>query len=247
MKYIPIIIPCAGKGSRAGLESPKSLFVYNGQTIFGSIIEKCATACDELGLKPIFYVVVRESSKEFVEILNSVEKEVEFTFVLQPVSTGTADAVNRSVLEILKQPLPISASLLLWGDCIGFSVKTLKSIIVEVGNHDVVVPGFYSDDCYTVFRVKRKNIITSCEETKDREGKVSGYTDIGVFSFKHKLLQPFLEDEVISASDSGRESSFIQALSLASGKLDCFLLDGISPSEKKGFNSFEDLNESYLS
>lgn len=242
MKYIPIILPCAGKGTRSGLNSPKSLFVFDGKTILESIIDKCIIASDKLDLTPHFYIVIRDFTNEFTEVLNSIPSKFKFTFVFQPASNGTADAVYRGVTEITTQSEPSSICALVWGDCIGFTPDTLVSTISAASRYDVVVPGFYSEDCYTVFELNNEKMISTCSETKGNNIQITGYTDIGIFSFNPGMLMPHLENEITCASQNNRETSFINALSSASSQLDCFFLDDAAPLEKKGFNSPGDLN-----
>lgn len=241
MKYIPIIVPCAGKGSRSGLNSPKSLYVHDGKTILESIINKCIIACEGLNLKPHFYIVIRDYADDFINILSSYSSNIDFTLVEQPYSDGTADAVNRGVVEIINESESASLCVLIWGDCIGFKPKTLVSTIESINGYSVVVPGFHTNNCYTVFEVNQEKMITSCSETKDSKDRIVGYTDIGMFSFRPKILKPYLDNEVISASQSGGESSFIKVLSTVADKIDCLFLDKALPVEKKGFNSPNDL------
>ncbi|MFT4803062.1 MAG: bifunctional N-acetylglucosamine-1-phosphate-uridyltransferase [Psychroserpens sp.] len=241
MKYIPIIIPCAGKGTRSGLNSPKTLFVYDGKTILESIVGKCIVACDKIGLVPRFYIIIRDFSCDFIEVLSSFSSKIEFTLVIQPTSDGTADAVYRGLTKINEELNGSFLCALIWGDCIGFSSETLTSAIEATNQYPVVVPGFYTDDCYTVFNLDQQNMITACNETRNSKNKITGYTDIGIFSFNPEVLMPFVENEVASASEDKCESSFINVLSEISRQNDCLFLDSATPLEKQGFNSPSDL------
>jgi len=241
MKFIPIIIPCAGKGSRSGLSFPKSLFVYDGKTILESIINKCIVGCERLKLKPHFYIIIRNNREDFFNILSLYSSECSFTLVNQPYLAGTADAVNCGVSEIINELDSNPLCALIWGDAIGFNQETLVSSIESMNGYSGVVPGFYTSNCYTIFEVNHQKMITYCAETKDDINQINGYTDIGMFIFKAKILKPFLDKEIMSSFINRDESSFINVLSMAASELDYLFLDVALPSEKKGFNSPSDL------
>ena len=243
MKYIPIIVPCAGKGSRSGLSFPKPLFIYEGKTILESIIEKSIKTCEQLDFLPIFIIVIKDDKKQFLQVLDSILDESDFLLVTQLKANGTADAVLKALFEIKRRYHNTDRCALIWCDCIGFRSETLEASIIEVNNYDVTVPGFYTEDCYTAFALNKQNLINLCYETKEIEHKVEGYTDIGVFAFRYNKLLPFLIEEVSFALEVEQESSFINALSRATSKIDCFFLDVAEQQEKKGFNSPHDLEE----
>jgi bifunctional N-acetylglucosamine-1-phosphate-uridyltransferase/glucosamine-1-phosphate-acetyltransferase GlmU-like protein len=241
VNYFPIIIPCAGKGSRAGLPYPKSLHLYKNKTIFQSIVEKSIAACAELSLEAIFIIIINGYDDDFSEILTA--SGVKFILVDQSIPLGTADAVYKGVCSVTEKYNQLKNSALIWGDCIGFKVETLKRSIMEISNCDVVIPGYYSNACYTAFQVDENNSVSSCYETKNISHDISAYTDIGIFSFNNNKLKYFLDVEARNSIKSHRESSFIDALSNATNLLNCILLDIADPEEKQGFNSQIDLKK----
>ncbi len=241
MKPLTIIIPCAGKGTRSELNYPKTFYKYDGKTILEAIILKCLLTAKQLQAELSIIIVIHDSEDKFKKLLDTIQGDFYYKFVYQNELLGTAHAVELALDGFIDQDINDQLIGLIWGDCLGFKAETLTKILSETQG-EIVVPGFYSNRCYTCFNVESNGQIKSCYETKGFDTQPNGYTDIGIFAFKARVLRKYLRDEVRVANDNGTESSFIGTLSMAANLEKCLFLDIANPSEKQGFNSKNDLD-----
>lgn len=244
MKPIPILIPCAGKGSRTGLRSPKALFKVDGVPILISIIRKVLSAFNHCEGQPFFYISYAHHAQLFKSCLKEYELFDSCELVYQPFQDGHGRAVYDLISHVKREGSdPNARSCLIWGDCVGFR-SSLLNIVFDKFNPDfadVCLPGLFSNSAYTLFELDMAKRVLACKETRD-EHLNAGFTDIGIFAFRLNVLEPYLKDEVDCAMRQSRETSFIKGLSKACSHLTVRFLDCATDGDKHGFNSFEDLN-----
>lgn len=238
------LIPAAGKGTRAGLPYPKCLHKYKGKEILIRTLEKLSTVSK---IKNIFSTIVilipAGKNQQFISILErytfdnlNIHLEQQF----QPRGTASAVFLSYAAASTLSSGGPYN---IIWGDCIGFSTSTLLKTL-DCYKGDIVIPGLYMKKCYTLFTLEGKNKVIDCNETKKLKISPSGYTDVGVFKVNNELVLSNNLKRFIDNSNDIYEDSFIDFLSnycKKSGNVN--FLNCCKTSEKKGFNSFEDLND----
>lgn len=237
------LIPAAGKGTRAGLPYPKCLHEYNGTEIIISNLKKINSVAFKN--EAIFQVVILVAEGKLGAFLSIINKysffNLDIHFGQQIEAEGTASAVLQSYLTLESNCL--DRFCIIWGDCIGYREETLQKLL-ENESCDVVIPGLYMRECYTIFETDSNCKVLSCRETKGLKILPAGYTDIGLFTInKAKLLFDSLPN-FIKNSEYKKENSFIEFISYCcNNNINVKLLDCCSEDEKKGFNSLEDLNE----
>jgi bifunctional N-acetylglucosamine-1-phosphate-uridyltransferase/glucosamine-1-phosphate-acetyltransferase GlmU-like protein len=237
------LIPAAGKGTRVGLPYPKCLHEYNGTEIIISNLKKIDSVA--FRNKAIFQVVIliaRGTLSAFLSVINKNSFfNLEVHFGQQIEAEGTASAVLQSFLALKTNCT--ERFCIIWGDCIGYTEETLQKLY-RYKSSDVVIPGLYMRECYTKFEIDTNFNVLSCRETKGSKILPKGYTDIGLFTVnKASLLSDSLPN-FIKNSDEKIENSFIEFISYCcTNKIKVKFLNCCSKDEKKGFNSFEDLNE----
>ena len=231
-----VIIPCAGTGSRANLSYPKSLFkLGSGKTILVTILEKFMSA---LGSDVIFVIVINpEDHKTFSEELLSYRDIIKYVF--QSRASGTATAVHLAVEKISSEQ-QCSKFFLAWGDCVGFSVDTIKKLKSLWRSDNSIVPCFFSEEPYTSISLHADSTIATIRETRNERQTAPGYTDIGVFSISIGIREA-LRAEISESETEHRENSFIRALNKFAKDENTIDTVIVNPSEKLGLNYLSDL------
>lgn len=238
------IIPLAGKGKRSGLDYPKSLYVYNGDSIFISIVKKIEAVCQFLNEEAyITLVVSSETNKKLFEeeLKKNFYPLKKISFVIQSNRPGTASAIYDAIKNGMNENESV---LVIWGDCIGFRPQSIIKLMAqpEISQPGVHIPGFFEKNCYTVFRVSENNKVVKAFPTKGHDQVYDEYTDIGIFylvniGFVKDALSEFVD------LDKNLESCFINFIQYGLKKeIPSFFYNICSKKEKIGFNSMEDLN-----
>ena len=241
-RLFPVLIPCAGKGSRTGLSYPKTFHKVNEVPIIVSIIRKIIKVFKTSNIEPIFVVSYNSHYQKFYEYLNTECKH--FHLIHQSFQNGHGQAVENIVSNLININDDVyEDALLIWGDCIGFREKVVeKSLKIFLKNKsDVCLPGFYSKNAYTEFALNDDSNVIACRETKDGN-KVSNFTDIGIFLFKYNKIISFLHKEVLNSYIEHRESSFINVINESCNDLSIKLLKIATNLDKIGFNYLKDLD-----
>ncbi|WP_415905140.1 hypothetical protein ACMXYW_02780 [Neptuniibacter sp. QD48_55] len=238
------IVPLAGKGKRSGLQYPKSLYVYNGETIFISIVKKIQKFSQLLAEEAFITLVVSsDADRELFEkeLTDNCYPLKNINFVIQSSEPGTASAIYDAIVSTENENVSI---LVVWGDCIGFRTDTLMNLMAqpEISQLGIHIPGFFEKNCYTVFRLASGNRVVDAFPTKGHGKVYDEYTDIGVFyipdvDFVKEALGRYVE------SDKVGESCFIKFIKygLKDG-ISSFFYEISSKEEKQGFNSMEDID-----
>jgi bifunctional UDP-N-acetylglucosamine pyrophosphorylase/glucosamine-1-phosphate N-acetyltransferase len=191
MAEICALVAAAGRGSRAGLTYPKTLFKLQGKPILLRILDLLAP----YDVNPTV-IVSPEGVSPIRECLAADHYAAHL--VVQPVPKGMGDAVLR-----FEQSPACAADqhiLLIWGDIPFIQPKTVEAVIerhLEHGN-DFTFATRTVDAAYTVVSRDMAGRVTGVIET--REAGITepqpGERDIGLFVFRKQIVFPALREEL---------------------------------------------------
>ena len=200
-----VLIAAAGKGTRSGLNYPKTLFKIEGKSILSRIFEVVST----IDLNP---TVVASPSGEIMikKHLNSLDLTGEVVIQEHPLGMGDA------VLKMLSAQAYQGASdvLLLWGDLPFIQKSTLEQTIEAhyKNNNDFTFPTLYSDSAYTIVNRDSQKAVSGIIETRELPNHDigPGERDMGMFIFKKNLIFNLLnEDLPTKYSNQTNEHGFL--------------------------------------
>lgn len=192
-----VLIVAAGKGTRSGLNFPKTLFKIQGKTILQRILEN-SNSIDS------YQVVIASSSgkqkiqKHLKEINSSSE------VLVQEKQIGMGDAVLKfQDSQYFKNTKNV---LLIWGD-IPFvnSDKLTKLINFHLENkNDFSLISHICKNPYTKIIRDQNNKILKVNETHNHESndEISNERDIGVFIFNKELIFDYLARDFLNKHNS---------------------------------------------
>ena len=205
---IGVLIAAAGKGSRAKLSYPKTLYKINGKEILLSILD----ITNEYDQKPTIIV----SPKGEIDINNFLSKySKNCNLVIQKKAKGMGDAV----LKFKKSPsFKISENILLiWGDVPFIKKITIKKMVERhfKNNNTFTFVSAKTDKAYTrVNRDQNEQIIEIVETREENLPIESGERDIGLFIFKKKEVFNLLELNLTKKfSPKTKEHGFLYLIS----------------------------------
>ena len=184
---ISTLIATAGKGSRAKLPYPKTLYRINGKEILLRILDKTKTYDD------CPTIVVSPSGKS--EIENFLSKNfIDSYLVIQEEPRGMGDAV----LQFKKSPsFKVSENvLLIWGDIPFIRKVTIQKMVKRHFEENNVFTFVTSETerAYTrVLRDKKGNVQEILETREEDLPIEKGERDIGLFIFKSKEIFKLLK------------------------------------------------------
>jgi bifunctional UDP-N-acetylglucosamine pyrophosphorylase/glucosamine-1-phosphate N-acetyltransferase len=191
MADIRALVAAAGRGSRAGLPYPKTLFPIRGKPILERIHE--VLACYDT--RPT--VIVSPEGYALIErCLASANLSAHL--VTQPEPRGMGDAV----LMFDRSPASIDAEhiLLVWGDIPFLQPQTVQ-LMVQVhitDSNDFTFVTKHVESAYTV--VKRDALGGVLQLIETRESGIlqpqPGERDIGLFIFRKDVVLPILHEDL---------------------------------------------------
>lgn len=236
--FATLIIPCAGKGSRLGFDSPKCLAeIGNQTTILRKIILEIESLFSELVL-----VVSQEGLEEISNEIDSIGKISKLPivkFVIQPAPIGSLNAVNLGLTSSTNHKIVIA-----WGDQIGLKKRTVSKILNSLEKHRVVVPTTLTRKPYVwIVRDRRKFAIAGMGRSRDGDhSPMFGFADLGVFGV-HKSVQKYFEEEELSLSrsNSEKEQDFVYALAASNISKKTHLIFSWNFGQTKAINTPEEL------
>jgi bifunctional UDP-N-acetylglucosamine pyrophosphorylase/glucosamine-1-phosphate N-acetyltransferase len=191
MAEIRALVAAAGRGTRAGLQYPKTLFALQGRPILVRIMELLA-----LYDKEPTVIVSPDGEAPVRKCLAASHCSAHL--VVQPSPKGMGDAV----LRFDQSPAFKNAEhvLLIWGDVPFIQPQTVSAVVkahLAHGN-DFTFATRMVDAAYTVVSRDELARVTGVVET--RESGINeprpGERDIGLFVFRKDVLMPALREEL---------------------------------------------------
>lgn len=185
------LIAAAGRGSRAGLPYPKTLFVIQGKPILVRIFE-LLRPYDEIPT-----VVVSPSGEQSIGECLAGEG-LEAHLVAQPEPRGMGDAV----LQFSQSPAFDDAEhiLLIWGDVPFIQADTVEAMVAahDANGNDFTFVTCTAEKPYTVVSRRPDGGVSHIVETRE-EGippPPQGERDIGLFIFRKTPVMNMLRREL---------------------------------------------------
>lgn len=186
---IRALVAAAGRGARAGLPYPKTLFPIQGQPILVHILNLLATY-DRFPA-----VIVSPEGKGLIQSELDA-RGFKSELIEQPVPKGMGDAVL--CLEHSLVP-PVEHVLLIWGDIPFIQPATIATLVSQHlnNNNDLTFATRVVDQAYTVVRRNSKGSVLDLEETRESGRPVTaGERDIGLFVFRRIPVLEYLKKDV---------------------------------------------------
>lgn len=186
-----VLIAAGGRGTRAGLPYPKTLYPIQGKPILVRIHELVAS------LDPCPTVIVSPSG--LADIATCLEHHhLKAHLVVQPEPRGMGDAV----LRFLSSPANENASdiLLLWGDIPFIQPQTVDSIVKVHRQTDNVLTlaTRMVDSAYTLVSRDEGGNVLRVSETREMGATVpqAGEREIGLFVFRKEPVFKLLQENL---------------------------------------------------
>lgn len=191
MADIRALVAAAGRGTRAGLPYPKTLFSIQGKPILIRIAELLAPYD-----KSPTVIVSPEGAGPVRECLDATG--VEAHLVEQPAPRGMGDAV----LRFEQSPAFKSAEhvLLVWGDIPFIQPETVAAVVTAHVAHenDFTFATRLVDAAYTVVSRDAAGAVTGVVETRELgiAEPQAGEREIGLFLFRKQVVLDALREEL---------------------------------------------------
>jgi len=191
MTEIRALVTAAGRGTRAGLEYPKTLFPIQGIPILVRIagLLRPYDACPSVIVSPEGELPIRQC-------LDAAALTAHL--VVQPAPKGMGNAVQRFV----HSPAFSDAEnvLLVWGDIPFIQLATLEAMInthLKEGN-DFTFVTRRVDSAYTIVSRDSAGVVTGVVESRELgiDQPKPGERDIGLFIFRKGLVMDALLEEL---------------------------------------------------
>ena len=239
MQNIKVLIAAAVKGTRSGLDYPKTLYKINGTPILIKIL-KTFYQFDNF---PSIIV-----SPEGEKIIKNTLQQYNFSadLIIQQHPTGMGDAVL--CFKKSKTFDKVEHILLIWGDIPFITKKTLRILTethLENKNHFTFLSGF-SKKAYTIVIRNHKNEVTALKESKISGLRLrEGERDTGVFIFNKKIVfKELLSNKADKISKIIKENGFLSIVEkLVKKKYKIEALQIANEKEMISFNQKSDLNK----
>jgi bifunctional UDP-N-acetylglucosamine pyrophosphorylase/glucosamine-1-phosphate N-acetyltransferase len=191
MAEIHVLIAAAGRGTRAGLSYPKTLFPIKGKPILVRIAEVLAS----YDAQPTI-IVSPEGKLPVLQCLS--QNSMRAHLVVQPQPLGMGDAV----LRFTDSPAFVEAEniLLVWGDIPFLQPETVAAMVDEHIQHknDFTFTTCVVDSAYTMVSRGAEGQVTGVIETREQgiADPQAGERDIGLFIFRKALVLDALSEEL---------------------------------------------------
>lgn len=191
MAELRVLIPAAGRGSRAGLPYPKTLYPFDGTPILHRLLATLMPydASPTVVVSPQGEPLIRTSLQQ--ASLNA-------HLVVQAESRGMGDAV----LTFDQSPAAAHAQhvLLAWGDLANLQPRTVASLVDAhlAGDNDFTFATREVDQAYTLVQRDNTGLVIAVRETRERNSLVCepGERDIGLFVFRRQSVFPMLRADL---------------------------------------------------
>lgn len=205
MAELCALVAAAGRGTRAGLPYPKTLFPIKGKPILAHIAELLAPydAQPTVIVSPVGEEPIRQCLAQYY---------VAAHLVVQTEARGMGDAV----LRFAQSPAFADAEhvLLIWGDIPFIQAETAARVVAahQAQGNDFTFATRRADSAYTVVSRDGAGQVTRVVETRE-EGigqPQAGERDIGLFVFRKSVVLDMLREELHGKwGKSTREHGFL--------------------------------------
>ena len=179
MDKLRVLIPAAGRGSRAGLPYPKTLYPINGVPI----LHRLLTVLSPFDSSPT--VVVSPQGEDLIRA-SLQNASLTAHIVVQAEPTGMGDAA----LCFSQSPSSDAEHILLaWGDLAGLQASTVSSTVQEhfASGNDFTFPTCFTDHPYTIVKRDISGQVLSVVESRETSPHLKhGERDIGLFVFRRQ-------------------------------------------------------------
>lgn len=184
---INVLIAAAGKGTRAKLTYPKTLYKINGE----EILLKILNITEEFDSNPTI-IASPKGKKQIQNFL--IDESRKSNLLIQDKPRGMGDAV----LQFEKFPdyKIVKNILLIWGDVPFIRKETIQKMVENhfKNNNVFTFVTAETEAAYTRVIRNKKNKIIDVIETREESLPIEyGERDIGLFIFKKKEIFEFLK------------------------------------------------------
>jgi bifunctional N-acetylglucosamine-1-phosphate-uridyltransferase/glucosamine-1-phosphate-acetyltransferase GlmU-like protein len=199
------LIAAAGRGTRAGLPYPKTLFAVQGQPILLRVIAALAPHADE-----VVVIASPDGAKPIEECLGGAD--VAARIAIQQTPRGMGDAVLIGAAEVEADHI-----LLAWGDIPFFQPATVAAMVSAHHAHgnDFTFATARVDSAYTIVSRDDAGRVTDVIESREAElaEPGPGERDIGLFIFRREpVLAKLREDLPGKFGKTTGEHGFLYAI-----------------------------------
>ncbi|MEQ1594205.1 MAG: NTP transferase domain-containing protein [Casimicrobium sp.] len=190
MSKLRVLVAAAGRGTRAGLPYPKTLFPIQGKAILIRIAELMAPYDAQMTI-----IVSPEGEAQIRRAL--ADAGLVAHLVVQPAPSGMGDAV----LQFEQSPAFDSAEhvLLVWGDIPFIQPSTVEAVVnahLAHGN-DFTFATRMVDSAYTLVARDVNGVVAGVVESRELGIKdpKAGEREIGLFAYRPKIVHEALRAE----------------------------------------------------
>lgn len=239
MAEICALVAAAGRGTRAGLPYPKTLYPIQGKSILVRVAELLAP----YDLHPTV-IVSPEGQEPIRQCLQ--DAGVAAHLVVQPAPRGMGDAVLR--FEQSPAFASVEHVLLVWGDVPFIQPQTIASLVDEhlAQRNDFTFATRRVDSAYTVVLRDAAGQVTGVVETREQgiAEPQAGERDIGLFIFRNTVVLDALHEELPGKwGKSTGEHGFLYVIGhLAARGLRVVALPVATELDLVSLNSLKDLD-----
>ena len=233
---INVLIAAAGKGTRANLPYPKTLYKINGKEILARILDNLG----DFDKNPTI-IVSPNGEKNIRDFLNKNSRKA--NIVIQEYPKGMGDAV----LSFEKSSFSSSCKniLLIWGDIPFIRKVTIQKLIRNhfENNNTFTFISSDTEKAYTrVLRNKRDDVIDIIETREENIPIKKGERDIGVFIFsKDEVFNLLKLDLPRKYSLKSKEHGFLYVVNHLAKK--GFKIEGMKIAKKEELISLNKISD----
>lgn len=191
MHELRALIAAGGRGTRAGLPYPKTLFPIHGKPILVRIAELLAPYDGDPTV-----IVSPDGERPVLDCLTEYRRSAHL--VVQPEPHGMGDAV----LRFAQSPAFTNAEhvLLLWGDIPLIQTATVAALVSAhfANDNDFTFATRLVESAYTVVSRSPAGKVSGVVETRELGAKLpqAGERDIGLFVFRKSVVMELLREDL---------------------------------------------------
>ncbi len=191
MIEIRVLVVAAGRGTRAGLPYPKTLFSIQSKPILIRIAELMAP----YDVQPT--IIASSGGEKLIRQCLS-QNSLRAHLVLQKEPLGMGDAV----LKFADSPAFAAAEhvILVWGDIPFLQPETVEAMVKAhlQHNNDFTFATYVVDSAYTMVLRDPEGLVIGVVETREQgiAEPQEGEREIGLFIFRKEVVLAILEEEL---------------------------------------------------